>query len=81
MPERQAVEMVLQPCLKVLSYLHEQVRGHAGSRRGGEGGRRGVKAGERVHCGSERAWIRGTGHAFRLTLAMAAMAREQVTVG
>ncbi|KAG2422617.1 hypothetical protein HXX76_010398 [Chlamydomonas incerta] len=24
MPERQAVEMVLQPCLKVLHYLHEQ---------------------------------------------------------
>ncbi|KAG2450867.1 hypothetical protein HYH02_004700 [Chlamydomonas schloesseri] len=24
MPERQAVEMVLQPCLKVLMYLHEQ---------------------------------------------------------
>ena len=45
MPERQAVEMVLQPCLKVLLYLHEQVRGR---RRQGEGGREGEGEGEGV---------------------------------
>lgn len=45
MPERQAVEMVLLPCLKVLSYLHEQVRAHGaepqGERLAGEGSRAG----------------------------------------
>lgn len=31
MPEKQAIELVLQPTLKVLAYLHSQVRraGHA----------------------------------------------------